>query len=103
MAFNEKVYEKLRNVPKGKVTTYKSLAESLNTKAYQAVGNAMKNNPHAPEVPCHRVVKSDGSIGGFKGKKTGKAIEEKINMLKKEGIKFENKKIKNFKEVLYRY
>ena len=60
--FNEKVYSLLRKVPKGKVTTYKELAEKLNTKAYRAVGQAMKCNPYAPEVPCHRVVSSSGKI-----------------------------------------
>ncbi len=101
-SFNEKCYKLLRKVPKGRVTTYKELAHALNTKAYQAVGQVMRNNPYAPEVPCHRVVKSDGSIGGFKGKKTGNAISEKINMLKKEGVHVKNNKIKNFKEVFFK-
>ncbi len=101
--FNEKCYSLLKKVPKGRVTTYKELAHALNTKAYQAVGSAMRNNLYAPQVPCHRVVKSDGSIGGFKGKKTGNAISEKINMLKKEGVHVKNNKIKNFKEVLFSF
>lgn len=103
MKFNEKCYSLLKKVPIGKVTTYKEIANALNTKAYQAVGSAMKNNPNAPQVPCHRVVKSDGSIGGFKGEKTRKAIQEKISLLKKEGIEFNNKKIKNFDKVLHRF
>lgn len=86
MTFAERVYEELKNVPKGKVTTYKILAEKLGTKAYRAVGAALKNNPYAPEVPCHRVVASDGSIGGFMGKKSGKEIDKKINMLLEEGV-----------------
>ena len=65
--FNQKIYSLLKKVPKGKITTYKILAEALDTKAYRAVGQAMRNNPYAPEVPCHRVVSSDGSIGGFSG------------------------------------
>lgn len=103
MSFNEKCYNLLKKVPKGKVTTYKEIAKALKTRAYQAVGNAMRNNPSAPEVPCHRVVKSDGSIGGFRGNKTGKAISDKINMLKKEGIVLEGKKIKNFEKVLFKF
>ena len=59
--FSEKVYQKLKEVPKGYVTTYKELALSLNCKAYRAVGNALNKNPYAPIVPCHRVVKSNSS------------------------------------------
>lgn len=54
-SFNSRCYELLRKVPRGKVITYKALAQALKTKAYRAVGNAMNRNPHAPEVPCHRV------------------------------------------------
>ena len=67
------------------------------------MGSAMKNNPYAPHVPCHRVVKSDGSIGGFGGQIKGKKIQEKISLLKKEGIKFKGNKIKNFEGVLFRF
>ena len=73
--FQQKVYEKLKTVPRGFVTTYKKLAMALHTKAYQAVGNALKHNPYAPVVPCHRVVKSNGNIGGFGGKTEGKEIK----------------------------
>ncbi|GIK83628.1 MAG: hypothetical protein BroJett025_02500 [Patescibacteria group bacterium] len=101
--FAEKIYSQLKKVPKGKVITYKALAQSIGTKAYQAVGTVMKNNPYAPEVPCHRVVATNGTIGGFKGKKSGKAILEKIGMLQKEGVKTENGKIKNFEKVVYTF
>ncbi len=100
-SFSERAYTLLRKVPKGKVTTYKALAEALGTKAYRAVGQAMRCNPYAPHVPCHRVVSSDGSIGGFSGKKTGKAIQNKIEMLKKEGIWFEGRRIRDFERVLF--
>ncbi len=97
-SFSEKCYELLRKVPRGKVTTYKILAEKLKTKAYRAVGNAMNKNPYAPKVPCHRVVKSDGKVGGFAlGKR------KKILMLKKEGIKIKNNRIENFEKVVYRF
>lgn len=86
MIFAERVYQELRKVPKGKVTTYKRLAEKLGNKAYRAVGTALKNNPYAPEVPCHRVVRSDGKIGGFMGKTSGEEIARKIRMLKEEGV-----------------
>lgn len=99
----EKIYKLLKQVPKGKVTTYKELAQAAGTRAYRAVGTYMKENPYAPEVPCHRVVKSDGSIGGFNGKTSGKDVLRKIDMLKKEGIVFEEKKIKDFKKYLHKF
>lgn len=80
-SFNERCYALLKTVPKGKVTTYKTLARALGTKAYRAVGNAMNKNPHAPEVPCHRVIKSDGSLGGF-----ASGSDAKEALLKKEGV-----------------
>lgn len=86
MTFAEKVYEQLKKVPKGKVTTYKKLATSLGTKAYRAVGSALKNNPYAPIVPCHRVVKSDGKVGGFMGKLEGEEVAKKIVLLRNEGV-----------------
>lgn len=101
MNFDQQIYTLLRQVPRGQVTTYKALAEALNTKAYQAVGNAMKNNPDAPRTPCHRVVKSNGRIGGFQGHKTGATIERKIKLLSQEGVKVEQGQVKNFPQVLF--
>ena len=86
--FNEKCYSLLSKVPKGKVTTYAEIAKALNTKAYRAVGNAMNKNPNAPKVPCHRVINSNGSLGGFA---TG--LKNKIKLLKSEGIEIKNNKI----------
>ena len=103
--FNEKVYALLRRVPKGKVTTYKSLAEALGTKAYRAVGQAMRCNPYAPKVPCHRVVASDGKIGGFSGtwNPKSKSVRRKIMMLGKEGVKVEKNKISEFEKKLFKF
>lgn len=86
MMFSEKVYALCQSVPQGKVTTYKAIALKLGIKGYQAVGQALRCNPYAPKVPCHRVIASSGSMGGFKGKNEGKAINEKIALLKKEGV-----------------
>ncbi len=96
--FAQKIYSQLKKVPKGKVTTYKALAESLGSKAYRAVGTAMKNNPNAPQVPCHRVVSSNGTVGGFKGEKSGKSIAEKIVLLRNEGVEVIGGKIKDFEK-----
>lgn len=102
-SFSQKVYKILKQIPKGKVTTYKTIAEKLNTKAYQAVGQALKRNPNPPTIPCHRVIKTDGTIGGFSGQIKGKEIKRKIMLLKKEGIKFKGDKIKNFKFLLFKF
>ncbi|MBL7169553.1 MAG: MGMT family protein [Candidatus Aenigmarchaeota archaeon] len=97
MTFQEKVWELLKQIPKGRVTTYKIISHKLDTKAYRTVGNACHNNPFAPKVPCHRVVNSSGKVGGFA---TG--IENKIKLLEKEGIKIKNNQIQNFEEVLFK-
>ena len=101
--FSDKVYDLLRKVPRGRVTTYKELAIALKTKAYRGVGQAMKRNPYAPEVPWHRVVATSGRIGGFKGKTSGAAIQEKIKMLKGEGIEIHDGSVKNFEEIIFRF
>ncbi len=106
MGFNEKIWRLCKKVPKGRVTTYKLLAEAAGTKAYRAVGNAMNKNPYGllscgnsrKMVPCHRVVGSDGSLVGF-----AHGLKAKERLLWKEGIKIENGKIKDFEKVLYRF
>ena len=102
-SFSDRVYDLLRKVPKGRVTTYKEIAQALGSKAYRGVGQAMKRNPYAPDVPCHRVVAASGRIGGFRGKRSGAAIKEKIQMLRDEGIEFSGEKVKNFEEIVYRF
>ncbi|SRR5258705_9759800 len=101
MRMADEVYEILKRVPKGRVTTYKAIAEKLGHKAYRAVGQALRNNPYAPVVPCHRVVRADGSIGGFMGKTEGGAIEKKIRLLKNEGVNVLRGKVLNFEDKLY--
>lgn len=96
--FEEKLYSKLRNVPKGKVTTYGELAKAVGSTGYRAVGQAMNKNPYAPKVPCHRVVSSDGGIGGF-----AHGVKKKIIMLKKEGVSVSKKKIVGFEKRLYKF
>ena len=88
MDFNQKCYDLLILIPKGKVTTYKEIARALNSKAYRAVGNAMNKNENAPKVPCHRVVGSKGNLVGY-----AYGIENKIKLLEKEGVKIINNKI----------
>lgn len=86
--FQEKVYQKVSEIPKGMVTTYKILGEQIGCKSSQAIGQALKKNPYAPEVPCHRVISSNLKIGGYFGMTEGVKISEKIELLKREGVKF---------------
>lgn len=99
--FQEKVWQLCRKIPKGRVTTYKILGDKLKTKAYRAIGQALKRNPYAPEVPCHRVVASDGKLGGFMGRRTGKCLTKKVDLLKKEGVCVQDGKIKDFEKVVW--
>jgi O-6-methylguanine DNA methyltransferase len=103
MKFEERVWKFMEKIPKGKVTTYGLIARKLNTNAYRAVGNACRENPYAPRVPCHRVVKSDGTIGGFGGKTSGKTIEKRIRLLRKEGVEVRDRKIVDFEKVLFKF
>lgn len=88
MSFNQKVWAMTARIPKGRVTTYGEIARALGTRAYRAVGNALNRNPHAPRVPCHRVVGSDGSLTGFDA---GLPLKQK--MLEREGIPVVNGKV----------
>ena len=96
-SFAERCYALLRKVPAGRVTTYRALAEALGTKAYRAVGNAMNKNPYAPEVPCHRVVCADGSLGGY-----AFGVDAKLKILRKEGVSVSSSgKIVDFDRLLF--
>jgi O-6-methylguanine DNA methyltransferase len=93
----------METIPRGKVTTYGLIARKLKTAAYRAVGNACRNNPYAPRVPCHRVVKSDGTIGGFGGKTSGKTVRDKVELLRKEGVQVKDGKIVDFEKALFKF
>ncbi len=88
-AFEQRVYDLTRTIPKGRVSTYRHLARALGCGSSQAVGQALKRNPFAPEVPCHRVVKTDRGLGGFAGQTEGEKIQKKRRMLEEEGVRFE--------------
>jgi len=83
--FYQKVWLKCMEIPKGEVRSYKWIAKEIgNPKAYRAVALALKKNPFAPYVPCHRVIRSDGKIGGYSAKG---GVRKKIQLLKKEGYR----------------
>lgn len=89
--FKNQVYKICRSIPKGKVATYGQIAKLAgNPKAARAVGAFMRTNPDAPNVPCHRVVASDGSLTGYSGHG---GITQKKKMLIKEGVVFKNERI----------
>jgi methylated-DNA-[protein]-cysteine S-methyltransferase len=96
--FNKKCYEKLSLIPRGMITTYAEIANSLDSNAYRAVGNAMANNPKPISVPCHRVIRSDGSLGGY-----ALGINKKIQLLNKEGIIIKNNQVIDYKNKLYTF
>lgn len=90
----QRVYALLRQIPSGRVTTYKALSDALSSSP-RAVGGALRNNPFAPEVPCHRVIASTGYIGGFQGDwrdaPSGINCEKKRKLLEGEGVLFDEK------------
>jgi methylated-DNA-[protein]-cysteine S-methyltransferase len=94
----EKVYDLLKKIPKGKIITYKQIANQLKTKAYRGIGQIISKNPNAPQVPCHRVVKADGLVSGY-----AFGVDKKIALLKVEGIEVKAGKVVDFKEKLYRF
>jgi methylated-DNA-[protein]-cysteine S-methyltransferase len=101
--FYSRVYSLASKIPAGKVTTYKEIARALHSKAYRAVGSAMNKNPYSIKgknkiyVACHRVINSDGCIGGF-----ASGVKNKIRLLSKEGVIVKNSKI-NLKKYFYKF
>lgn len=91
MSFRENVYKITGKIPKGKVATYGQIARLAGSpKGARAVGLLMKNNPDAPNTPCHRVVARDGSLTGYSAKG---GITAKRKMLLNEGVEFINQKV----------
>ena len=99
MNIEQKVYKKLLDVPKGKITTYGDLAKAVGLKNGQRlIGKIMSNNPYPVLVPCHRVVMSTGKIGGYA---YGEIV--KMKMLSDEGIEITNGKIESFDKKLFKF
>lgn len=101
--FSRKVYNTVKKIPEGRVSTYALIAKAIgNPGAARAVGNAMKKNERSflksgkNRVPCHRVVKSDGTLGGFSG-----GVQQKIKLLKNEGVDVYRGKVVKFSKIVY--
>ena len=82
--FQRRVYLALLQVPRGQTISYKELGLRIGCRSAQAIGQALRRNPFAPDVPCHRVIASDGSLGGFHGQRQGEMIEQKRALLNSE-------------------
>jgi methylated-DNA-[protein]-cysteine S-methyltransferase len=92
---NEHVYDLLQKIPEGKVTTYGDLARALgNPSASRIIGRILGQNPNPILVPCHRVVMSDGKLGGYRY-----GINKKKELLEKEGLSFTDEVISDFKNI----
>ena len=83
-AFRVRVYRELMNVPRGRTVTYGELARRIGCRSPRAVGQALRHNPFAPEIPCHRVVAADGSLCGFGGSRAKEALARKQALLNAE-------------------
>ena len=82
--FQLKVWKYLKTIPKGRVKTYKEVAIAINSpKSARAVANACAKNPYSPKIPCHRVIRSDGSLGGYSG---SGGIKHKLRLLRSEKV-----------------
>ena len=98
MKFQDKVLKLILRIPKGKVTTYRELARALGKPcAYRAVANALARNPHPVKIPCHRVIRSNGEIGGY-----SLGVEQKIALLGGEGIRVVGDRV-NLKKYLFKF
>ena len=93
------IYKKLLQVPRGKITTYGELSKAVGLRNGQrVVGRIMNKNPYPVIIPCHRVVNSNGQIGGY-----AYGPDVKNNMLNKEGIEIQNGKILDFEKIIYKF
>ena len=89
--FVRKVLAAVCEVRAGEVVTYGELGRRIGCRSAQAVGQALRRNPWAPKVPCHRVVAADGSLTGYAGDKSSKGLARKRELLAAEGVKFDEK------------
>lgn len=93
----DEVCRAISEIPAGKVSTYKEIARHIGRRnAFRAVGNALNSNPNAPKIACHRIIRSDGQVGGYRY-----GQDKKISLLKKEGIEICSGKAVRFLDYLY--
>jgi methylated-DNA-[protein]-cysteine S-methyltransferase len=95
--FQDNVYRLARKVTKGRVTTYAAIAHALGHAGYRSIGQALTRNPDIPITPCHRVVNSDGRIGGYAFN-----VHKKIALLEAEGVHVKDGRVVNFERIVIR-
>ncbi|MGM0568082.1 MAG: MGMT family protein [Elusimicrobiota bacterium] len=95
-----RVYKKVKDIPPGRVSTYKEIALASGINSPRLAGTILSKNPRMPEIPCHRVVKSNGMAGMYSGKG---GTRRKIELLRLEGLSIKKGRIENFKSVLYTF
>lgn len=98
--FAERVYEAVSRIPAGRVATYGGVARAVGCACARAVGQALRRNPFAPGVPCHRVIASDWRIGGFQGADGGAAVRRKAALLAGEGVRFVDGRLEDPSQVI---
>ena len=96
--FQRQCYQLLERIPEGKVTTYREIARALGSKAWRAVGTAMAQNQRLVTVPCHRVVRSDGTLGQY-----ALGADKKAQLLRHEGVIVDKGKVDNLEAYLHRF
>ncbi len=94
-SLSDRVYELLCCIPRGRVVTYAELARAADCKSPRAIGQILRRNPHAPEVPCHRVIRSDLMLGGYSGATAGALTAKKLALLEAEGVRFDDGRLRD--------
>lgn len=94
----QKLQQLLLKIPKGRVTTYKEIARAMEIKGYRYTGQLLNKNPEPDRYPCYKVVRSDGSLGGF-----SKGLNNKIKRLAADGIRVKKGKLIGFHQKLYQF
>ena len=99
--FTSRILDALVRIPAGRVSTYAELASSVSSPRHaRAAGNALKKNLLAPGVPCHRIIRSDGRVGGYSARG---GVGEKIRLLRSEGIRVTGGRVEGLSAVLFRF
>ena len=97
-SFKQQCYELLKQIPEGKVTTYSEIARAMDSRAWRAVGTAMAQNKELITIPCHRVVRTDGSIGQY-----ALGMEAKAELLRSEGVVVNGGRVANLSLYMHRF
>ena len=98
-SFELRVYDATACIPRGKVATYATLGRIIGCRSAQAIGQALSRCPLGPEVPCHRVIRGDLTIGGYGGEIDGPETRQKLKLLQAEGVLFVDGKLADQRRV----